>query len=76
MPSQQKVARAALLVSLSAFALGVLAMVPLTISAVLGAFPWGTWAFAMVLIFLFGVVVNRARRRVKAADSRASTESD
>lgn len=76
MPSQQKVARAALVVSLGAFALGVLAMVPLTISAVLGAFPWGTWAFALALMCLFGFVVSRARRRVKAADSRSSNEND
>ena len=66
MPSQQKVARAALVVSLCAFALAVLAMVLLTIFAVIGAFPWGTWVFALVLMCLIGFVVNRARRRVKA----------
>lgn len=73
---QPKGLRTALVVGFTALGVAVLAMIWLTIAAVIGEVPWATWAFALVFTGLLGLFLGRIRHRVNAAFSRADTEDD
>lgn len=73
---QRKGAQAALVVSFIALGVAVLAMVWLTIAAVIGEVPWGTWAFAFVVTGLLGLFLGRIRRRMNSGASTSDTKDD
>jgi len=72
----EKFARVALVVAFTALAVGVLSMVWLTVAAVMGAFPWGTWAFGLVLTCALGWLLGRITHRMRLAASHADSKDD
>ena len=73
---QRKGTQTALVVSFIALGVAVLAMIWLTIAAVIGEFPWGTWAFALVVTGLLGLFLGRIYHRINSAASISDTDDD
>jgi hypothetical protein len=72
----EKIVRVALVVSFTALGVAVLSMVWLTIAAVIGVVPWGTWAFGLVLTGALALFLGRIRHRMNSAASSSDTKDD